>query len=77
MPAIRTKSYGDRELFGLAIVMAFGSYLVRLVFPISSAVWNMQIPFFFQYVLLFALGIMARHNGWSNFLRERARFGII
>jgi glucan biosynthesis protein C len=71
VPVISNRSFGNRELFGLAIVMAIGSFLIRLVFPIGSAVWNMQIPFFFQYVVLFALGIMARQNGWLEDLPKR------
>ena len=72
LPNIRIKKYGDRELFALAMAMAFGSFTVRLFYPIGSSIWSMQIPFFFQYVVLFALGIMARHNGWLEELPVRA-----
>jgi hypothetical protein len=72
LPNITIKGYGDRELFALAMALAFGSFIVRLFYPIGSSIWSMQIPFFFQYVVLFALGIMARHNGWLEELPVRA-----
>lgn len=70
MPSVRTRGFGNRELLELGIGLAFASFLVRLAFPIGSAVWNMQLPFFAQYIALFALGIAAKRNGWLEKLTD-------
>ena len=70
VPEIRARAYGNRELFALGIGLALGSFLMRLVFPIGSAIWNMQVPFFFQYIALFAIGIAAKRNGWLEMLTD-------
>jgi glucans biosynthesis protein C len=71
VPSIRTRAYGNRELLELGIGLALASFLVRLAFPIGSAIWNMQVPFFFQYIVLFLLGIAAKRNGWLEMLTDR------
>ncbi len=51
-------------LVALAIVMGFGSFIVRFWFPIGTDVWNFQLCFFAQYSALFVFGILAFKNGW-------------
>lgn len=46
-------------LAGLVMVVAAGAFLLRLVFPIGSMFWGMQLSFFSQYVILFIVGIFA------------------
>ncbi len=58
---------------GLALLCAAGTFLVRLRWPIGTAVLNMQLCFFTQYILLFALGLAAHKNDWLRTLD--ARFG--
>jgi hypothetical protein len=67
----------DREVtavqVALAIVgLAAATFLVRLAFPLGRSVFNMQLSYFPSYVLLFAVGIMARRRGWV--LRADNRF---
>ncbi len=49
-----------------ALGLAVLSFLVRILFPIGwvPPVFNLQLAFFVQYILLFMLGIMAYHRGW-------------
>jgi surface polysaccharide O-acyltransferase-like enzyme len=61
-------------LIGLA---AIGTFLVRLAFPIGTDVWNMQLCFFTQYVLLFIVGIVAYRNNWLASLQMKdAKFWL-
>jgi glucan biosynthesis protein C len=71
VPSIGARAIGNRELFGLGIGLALASFLMRLVFPIGSAVWIMQVPFFVQYITLFAIGIAAKRNGWLEMVTDR------
>ena len=52
----RTVSMGAVCLF---VIIAAGSFLVRIVQPIGSNVLNMQLGFFTQYVVLFCAGLWA------------------
>ncbi len=47
----------------LILVMALGSFLVRLVQPIGTSWLNMQLCFFPQYIVLFAAGLWAGRTG--------------
>lgn len=52
---------------GVAMVaagIAATTFLVRLAFPIGSAVLNLQLCFFPSYVTMFALGIAGGRAGW-------------
>jgi glucan biosynthesis protein C len=54
------------QVFGLFALMSIGSFLVRIIQPIGTNVWNMQLGFFTQYILLFYLGVIARRHDWFN-----------
>ena len=62
----------------VAIIMAvaiIGTILVRIPFPIETDVWNMQLCFFTQYIVLFVVGIIACHKNWlSTIPKKDARF---
>lgn len=57
----------------LAVGVAMGAvtFLVRQVAPLGSNWHNMQLCYFTQYVVLFALGIVARRKGWLEALPAR------
>jgi glucans biosynthesis protein C len=59
-----TLSRGRLVVFILLIATV--SFLVRLVYPIGTAVWNMQLAFFTQYVAFFLFGVFAYGNGWLS-----------
>lgn len=46
------------------LLMGFGSFVIRLWHPIGTNVWNMQLCFFPQYIVLFLLGTLAYGNNW-------------
>ena len=53
------------------MVLAVVTFLVRLSFPLGSSVLNMQLAYFPSYVLLFALGIVARRRQWITQVDDR------
>jgi len=59
---------------GLMLVMGSGSFLVRIIQPIGTNVFNMQLCFFSQYILLFCVGIMAYRGDWLR--RVNKAFGL-
>lgn len=56
----------------LALLAGAGAFALRLRWPIGTSVFNMQLCFFSQYVLLFCAGIVAHRNGWL----ERIDYGL-
>lgn len=70
-------SRGGGAITPAQVVLAIGlltaaTFLTRIVFPLGGAVFNMQLAYFPSYVMLFALGIMARRRDWI--LRVGDRF---
>jgi len=55
----------------LIAIVAIGTYLVRIPFPIGTDVWNMQLCFFTQYVVLFLVGIIAYKHDWLSTLTTK------
>jgi hypothetical protein len=53
-----------QQVAGLALVMGLCTFLVRIVQPIGTNVLNMQLCFFSQYILLFAVGVRAWRRNW-------------
>ena len=64
-----------KRVLGLAAIMGLCTFLVRIVQPIGTNVLNMQLCFFSQYILLFAVGIRAAQHNWL--LRLPYRFGML
>ncbi len=63
-------------LMALAVI---GTFLVRIPFPIGTDIWNMQLCFFTQYVLLFVVGVLAYQNDWLSGLSKKdgELYGIV
>ncbi|HVO37823.1 MAG TPA: acyltransferase family protein [Spirochaetia bacterium] len=53
---------------GLVVLIGSGSFLVRLVQPIGTSWFNMQLCFFTQYVVLFIAGLWAGRSGFLKAL---------
>lgn len=53
-----------RLALGLMLLCFAGTFLVRLEWPMGSAILNMQLPYFTQYVVFFLWGLAAHKNGW-------------
>jgi fucose 4-O-acetylase-like acetyltransferase len=58
----------------IILLIAACTFLVRMVQPIGTSFLNMQFCFFSQYVVLFALGIVARRGDW--FARLPRQLGL-
>ncbi len=57
-----------RLALGLMLICFAGTFLVRLKWPMGSAILNMQLPYFTQYVVFFLWGLAAHKNGWLTSL---------
>jgi hypothetical protein len=62
------------QVFGIALFMGLCTFIVRTVQPIGTNILNMQLCFFSQYIILFALGICAWRKNWL--LRIPYAFGM-
>jgi glucan biosynthesis protein C len=62
------------QVAALALVMGACSFLVRTVQPLGTNILNMQLCYFSQYVLLFAVGITAWRRNWL--MRIPFGFGV-
>ena len=68
------ESIGHRHVIGFIALVSAGAFLVRMVQPIGTSVFNMQLCYFTQYAALFAAGIFAHRAGWLDSLdRKLAR----
>ncbi len=56
----------------LMLVIALGSFFVRLAMPIGTSWLNMQLCFFPQYVVLFVAGLWAGRSGFLRALPSKA-----
>ena len=66
---------GHGAVTGLILVMGACTFLVRIGQPIGANILNMQLCFFSQYVLLFAVGVFAYRGNWL--MRISRRFGLL
>jgi hypothetical protein len=65
---------GHKAVAGLIFLMAGCSFLVRILQPIGTNVFSMQLCYFSQYVLLFGVGILAYRGNWL--LQVPQSFGL-
>jgi glucan biosynthesis protein C len=62
------------QVVGLILVMGLCTFLVRIVQPMGTNILNMQLCFFSQYILMFAVGGLAWRRNWL--LRIPYPFGM-
>ncbi len=60
-------------LFGFALALGLGSFVVRLVQPIGTNILNLQLCFFVQYIAWFVAGLHAARHGWLVALATSVR----
>ncbi|MBU6399570.1 MAG: acyltransferase family protein [Verrucomicrobia bacterium] len=53
-----------RDVVVLGLLIGAGTFLVRWVEPIGNNVFNLQLGFFTQYIVLFAVGVRAYRADW-------------
>jgi fucose 4-O-acetylase-like acetyltransferase len=59
---------GTSRIIVLILLIAICTFLVRVVWPVGTNVINMQLCYFSQYIILFAVGIKCRRNNWLDSL---------
>ena len=62
------------QILALVLMMGLCTFLARIIQPMGTSIFNMQFCFFSQYILLFAVGIIARRRNWL--LRIPYEFGM-
>jgi hypothetical protein len=65
---------GNKEVIGLMLVMGSCTFLMRITQPIGVNIWNMQLCYFSQYILLFVVGLVAYRSDWL--MRIPEAFGV-
>src|SRR5579884_2194630 len=58
----------NRHVWAMIAVMSVATFLVRIAQPQGTAIYNMQLCYFADYVLLFMAGIHAARHGWLTTL---------
>lgn len=71
---IATPLPGNRGIVAFIALLALATFLVRIPEPMGKAVYNMQLCFFAQYILMFCAGILAYRTGFLS--RLPYSFGI-
>jgi peptidoglycan/LPS O-acetylase OafA/YrhL len=64
---------GSLALWGFGLLLVASTFMVRLVQPIGTNVLNFQLCYFPQYILAFAIGVMAGRQGWLDSLATSRR----
>jgi len=66
------------RVFIIILLVAAGTFLVRIPYPVGTDVWNMQLCFFTQYIALFIVGVLAFRNNWlASLTKKDGRFWSI
>jgi len=60
-----------KNIIVVIALTGIAAFLIRLVFPIGSAVLNLQFSYFASYITLFVFGIMAGENDLLDSISER------
>lgn len=64
---------GAAALIGFGVILVTTTFLVRLVQPLGTDVFNFQLGFFPQYIAAFIVGVVAGRNGWLEALATSRR----
>jgi glucan biosynthesis protein C len=62
------------QVIAVGLVISVCAFLIRLVQPIGTSFYNMQLCYFSQYIILFILGIIAYHR--NVFMNIPYEFGV-
>ena len=58
------KPFSFRLLIKLILLITTSTFVIRFVQPLDTSVFNMQLCYFAQYIILFSFGIYAQRNNW-------------
>lgn len=65
------KPFSFGVVIKLIIMLTTSTFVVRFVEPLDTSVFNMQICYFAQYIILFSFGIHAQKNNWLSKIEYR------
>jgi len=60
------------SISALILLISVCAFFIRLVQPIGTAIFNMQLGYFSQYVILFIVGIYCKRSDWLEKLDYKA-----
>jgi hypothetical protein len=60
------------NILALILLISVCAFSIRLIQPIGTAIFNMQLGYFSQYVILFIVGIYCKRNDWLEKLDFKA-----
>jgi peptidoglycan/LPS O-acetylase OafA/YrhL len=55
---------GHVALLASALAVGAGAFLLRLVFPVDTTIFNLSFGYFASYIALFAVGVTAARSKW-------------
>jgi len=67
------KSFSLAIVVKLILLLTTSTFVIRFASPLDTSVFNMQLCYFAQYIILFSFGIHAQKNDW--FSKIEYRFG--
>jgi fucose 4-O-acetylase-like acetyltransferase len=75
-PAVRPAASGEARITPVGVALAVlaiavATFATRLVFPVGSAVLNMQLCYFPSYIIMFAAGVAASRHDWIRTVSDR------
>lgn len=65
------KSFSVKVMVKLILLLTTSTFVVRFVEPLDTSVFNMQLCYFAQYIILFSFGIHAQKNNWLSKIEYR------
>jgi surface polysaccharide O-acyltransferase-like enzyme len=70
----KNSAFSGRIVTAIIITVSIITFIVRLYFPFGTDIYNMQLCFFTQYIVLFAAGIISYRK--NLFINIPYKFGI-
>lgn len=61
----------NRQLLAAAIVCGLAAFALRLVWPVGTEFWGLQLGYFAGYVILYVAGNLAAQRGWLAQMPQR------
>ncbi|WOB07620.1 acyltransferase [Piscinibacter gummiphilus] len=60
----------DRQLLAAALVCGAAAFALRLVWPVGTTWWGLQLGYFAGYTILYVAGNLAAQHGWLDRMPE-------
>lgn len=70
----KTEVLSSNKILCLIILLMIGSFTTRIWFPVGNEYYHLQIGYFFQYITMFIIGILAYQKKWLDYLYTVNRY---